>query len=123
MFVKGLDGAAKLTGVVEVAAGSYHSFALLSDGTVVAWGYNANGQLGDGTTTNQTTPVPVCGVDGSSQRLGGVAQLGLGGVSDHSLALLSDGRAVAWGRNDYGQLGDGTLQNRPRPVVVQLPQE
>lgn len=48
-----------LSGVVAVAAGSDHSLALKSDGTLWAWGYNGYGQLGDGTTTNRYSPVKV----------------------------------------------------------------
>ena len=46
-----------LQGVVAVAAGNSHSLALKADGTVLAWGYNGNGQLGDGGTTNRSRPV------------------------------------------------------------------
>ena len=53
-----------ITGVVAIAAGAGHSLALKSDGTVWAWGLNANGQLGDGTTMQRTTPVPVSGLTG-----------------------------------------------------------
>src|SRR5580704_3915382 len=45
-----------LSGVVAIARGSYHNLALLGDGTVRAWGFNAWGQLGDGTTMNRATP-------------------------------------------------------------------
>jgi alpha-tubulin suppressor-like RCC1 family protein len=50
--------------VVAIAGGRDHSLALLSDGTVKAWGLNAAGQLGDGTTTGRTTPVAVSGLSG-----------------------------------------------------------
>jgi alpha-tubulin suppressor-like RCC1 family protein len=56
-----------LTGVVQVAAGYYGSLALRSDGTVWAWGWNFNGELGDGTTTMRTTPVQVAGLTGVTQ--------------------------------------------------------
>jgi alpha-tubulin suppressor-like RCC1 family protein len=54
-----------LAGAVQVAGGHYHSVALLGDGTVRAWGANTYGQLGDGTTTRRTTPVPVPDLTGS----------------------------------------------------------
>ncbi len=79
-----------------------------------SWGYNAYGQLGNGTTTNATTPGPVSmpsGVTATAAAAGG----------DHSLAIGSDGNLYAWGQNGYGQLGDGTLVDSSTPVVVQLP--
>ncbi|MBI2916825.1 MAG: S8 family serine peptidase [Chloroflexi bacterium] len=99
-----------LTGVAAVAVGDYyHSLALKSDGTVWAWGWNYHGQLGDGTTTDRHTPVPVSG-------LTGVVAIAAGGY--HSLALKSDGTVWAWGGNDNGQLGDDTQTNRTTPVQV-----
>src|SRR5260370_23717590 len=82
--------------------------ALRSDGTAVAWGYNGEGELGDGTTTNRITPVAVSG-------LTGVTQIAAGG--SHSMALRSDGTAVAWGYNREGELGDGTTTNPITPVA------
>nr|WP_269456777.1 Ig-like domain-containing protein [Thermanaeromonas toyohensis] len=93
-----------------ISAGTYHSLALKSDGTVWAWGQNSYGQLGDGTTTNRYTPVQV-------QGLSDVVAVAAGG--GHSLALKSDGTVWAWGANNYGQLGDGTTANRYTPVQVQ----
>ena len=103
-----------LGGVSAIAAGGYHSFVLKSDGMVWAWGDNTNGQLGDGTTTNRSYPVQVMasagvGLDGVTTMSGG---------SDYSLVLKSDGTVWAWGRNAYGQLGDGTSTNRSNPVQV-----
>ncbi len=74
-----------------------------------AWGGNVFGQLGDGTTTSRTSPVPVVGMTS------GVTTIS-GGVL-HSLAVRN-GAAFAWGYNSNGQLGDGTLVNRLTPVVV-----
>ncbi len=70
---------AGLTNVVAIAAGSYHSLALGSDGTAWAWGHNQYGKLGDGTTTNHLTPVHVSGLSGATALSGG-------GV--HSLAIV-----------------------------------
>jgi len=92
-----------------VAAGGYHSLALKSDGTVLAWGDNANGQFGDGTNTSRNTPVQVSG-------LTGVVNIAAGII--HSLALKSDGTVWAWGYNGHGQLGDGTTTGRNTPVQV-----
>jgi alpha-tubulin suppressor-like RCC1 family protein len=92
-----------------VAAGGDHAIVLKSDGTLMAWGRNVQGQLGDGTATNRSSPVAVPGV-------AGVVAVAAGGF--HTVALKSDGTVMAWGYNDSGQLGDGTLTNRPSPVVV-----
>lgn len=117
--VKGLGGVGFLTGVFEIAAGGSHSLALLTDGRVVAWGNNQKGQLGDGTTNNKTVPVLVRDIDNLSNELTGVLSVVAGKA--HSLALLEDGRVVAWGNNEYGQLGDRTLSTeepRSTPVVI-----
>lgn len=88
-----------LSGVVAIAAGAEHSLALLSNGTVMAWGDNEQGQLGDGTTTNRPLPVAVPG-------LSNVVAIAAGG--NHSVALLANGTVYTWGENEYGQLGIGS---------------
>lgn len=118
VVVKGIGGMGELSGVVQIAAGWYHSLALLSDGRVVAWGYNSCGQLGDGTTVNRSYPVVVKGPGGAGE-LTGVVALAAGG--EFSAAVLCDGRVVTWGRNDAGQLGSGGTGNRPYPGYVVAP--
>jgi hypothetical protein len=86
-----------------VSAGGSHTLGLRADGSVWAWGANGSGQLGDGTTTQRTTPVAVSG-------LTGVVAIAAGG--QHSLALGSDGSVWSWGANGSGQLGDGTTTQR-----------
>ena len=105
VVVSGLGGKT----VTEVSAGGEHSLALLSNGTVVAWGDNAHGQLGNNSTNNSAVPVAVSG-------LGGVTAVAAGG--EHSLALLSNGTVVAWGDNAHGQLGNGSTTDNHVPVVV-----
>jgi uncharacterized repeat protein (TIGR01451 family) len=107
-----------LTSVIAITAGYIHSLALKSDGTVWAWGSNSSGQLGDGTTTSSSVPVQVLDETGLSA-LTGVTKLAIGGSRpEHSFVLKSDGTALAWGNNEYGQLGDGTNLNRSLPVQV-----
>jgi alpha-tubulin suppressor-like RCC1 family protein len=89
-----------LSTVKSVAAGGADGLALLENGTVVAWGNNGAGELGDGTTTQRSMPVKVSG-------LSGVTAIAAG--ESHSLALLSNGTVMAWGRNDWGQLGNGSI--------------
>ena len=98
-----------LTGVSAVSSTLFHTLALRSDGTVWAWGYNAQGALGDGTTANRFTPVHVSGV-------GGVVAVATGYL--HSIAVDGDGTVWAWGSNGVGQLGDGTKTNRLVPVAI-----
>ena len=98
-----------LSGVTAIAAGDGHSLALLSNGTVMAWGLNSSGQLGDGTTENSDVPVAVSGLSGV---------IGISAGSGQSLALLSNGTVMAWGANEWGQLGDGTTKDRHKPVAV-----
>jgi alpha-tubulin suppressor-like RCC1 family protein len=99
--------------VTQVSAGS-HSLAVTSDGRVLAWGFNFFGQLGDGTTTTRLTPVEVALPTGVT-----VTQVAAGAF--HSLAVTSDGHALAWGINISGQLGDGTTTRSSTPVQVHLP--
>jgi alpha-tubulin suppressor-like RCC1 family protein len=101
------------SGIVAVAAGHYHSLALRADGAVFAWGNNRNGELGDGTTSDRTIPVPVTGLGSGS----GVVAIAAG--LSHSLAAKADGSVVAWGGNAAGQLGNGTTSSSPVPVAVQ----
>ncbi|HLH23916.1 MAG TPA: hypothetical protein VK066_15440 [Chloroflexota bacterium] len=96
-------------GVEAVAAGLQYSLALKNDGTVWAWGTNEVGQLGNGTTDNQTAPVQVSGLTGVAAIVAGTS---------HALALKNDGTVWAWGANDMGQLGDSTNINRSTPVQV-----
>jgi alpha-tubulin suppressor-like RCC1 family protein len=99
-----------LSNVIAVAAGETFSLALRSDGSVVAWGSNKFGQLGNGTNTDRLTPVSVSGLTN------GVIAIAAGGA--HALALKSGGAVVAWGSNHFGQLGDGTSTDRNTPVQV-----
>ena len=98
------------SGVVAVAAGGYHTCALTTAGGVKCWGLNSSGQLGDGTTTDRTTPVDVSGLTS------GVAAVAAGYY--HTCALTTAGGLKCWGWNVYGQLGDGTTTNRTAPVDV-----
>lgn len=136
-------GACAGSKVAEVAAGHYSSLARCADGTAWGWGRDDTGQLGDAGTRAVTHPQRIPGLTGVIQIAGGrnhsialrssgtvslrltpVATTGLIGVTavaggrDHSLACASGGAVYAWGKNTYGQLGDGTTTNRRTPTRV-----
>ncbi len=109
--VHGMGDVGLLTAVSAIAASAATTYALKDDGSIVAWGQNAGGQIGDGTTTQRTTPVQIAGLGpGSAVRIAAIAA---GGA-----ALKSDGGIVAWGLNGGGQVGDGTMAQRLSPVPV-----
>ena len=94
--------AQRLTSVIAVAAGKQHTVALRSDGTVWAWGYNNDGQLGDGTQLSRPLPVQALG-------LANVVAVSAG--QNATVALKSDGTVWTWGSNFYGALGEGIVRN------------
>ncbi len=102
-------GSGQLSGVAQLAAGWYHSLALLPDGTVLSWGRNADGELGDGTRTARSRPVRVRGLAKVRFIAAGV---------DFSAAITQDGSLWAWGRNGRGQLGNGSTQSSAVPQRV-----
>lgn len=107
-----------LVDITAINGGYCHSLALRSDGSLWAWGSNGYGTIGTGTSpetptdisTDALSPVAVP-VDGEVARMQGCYHF--------SLALMSDGTLKAWGRNNYGQLGDGTQEQRASPVTIQ----
>ena len=117
--VQGLD-----SGVKAISAGGApvdrftaggHSCAVTTTGTVKCWGWNDEGQLGDGSTVNRPAPVSVTGI------ITGAQDVATG--DKHTCALIGDvagGTAgvKCWGQNRYGQLGVGTTESYPTPVQV-----
>ena len=104
----------KMSGVVSVSAGWYHTVFLKNDGTVWAVGGNSSGALGDGNTTNRSNPVQV--VDENGIIFNDVVQISAG--QSHTAFLKSDGSVWAVGYNGSGRLGDGTTITRLNPVQV-----
>ena len=109
----------------QVSAGGDHSLALDSDGNAYAWGYNSYyGELGDGTTSQRTTPVRVRTPDRNTypDLPADFTYVQVSAGTSHSLALGSDGNAYAWGYNDYGQLGNNSNSyTNPVPIRVRNP--
>ena len=98
------------SGVVAIAAGSNHTCALTAAGGVVCWGYNGDGELGNGATTDSLVPVAVVGLPS------GATQVATG--ADYTCAVTVVGGVLCWGKNDHGELGNGTETNSPIPVAV-----
>ena len=101
--------------IQTVAGGMYHTLALTDDNKVYAWGYNEDGELGDGNSGDSITPVQVLGKGGVGF-LSSVTQITAGAY--HNVALQSGGAIYTWGYNWEGQLGDGTKTNKSTPVDV-----
>jgi len=87
-----------------------HSCAIRAPNEVWCWGFNQFGQLGDGSTTSRTTPVAVAGITAPSS-------IAVGDLHTCVVRIL-DGRALCWGSNARGQVGDGTTDDRTEPVLV-----
>ncbi len=99
------------SGVTAVAAGGLHTCAVVAGGAVQCWGDNSSGELGNGTTTDSLTPVPVKGLSSGTTAVA----LGFG----HTCALLKGGEVKCWGLNTYGELGTGGVSDPVKvPVAV-----
>lgn len=99
-----------ITTWVDVAAGRRHVLGRTSAGVLYGWGFNGAGELGDGTTTEKSSPVTV---------VGGITnwtQMSCGQY--HNLAITATGLLYTWGKGSYGRLGDGTTVNKSSPVTV-----
>jgi alpha-tubulin suppressor-like RCC1 family protein len=87
---------------VAISSGKYHTCAILDNGSVSCWGYNNKGQLGDGTNTDRYTPALT-----SSLGIGRTA-VAISSGGSFTCVILDDGNVSCWGKNTYGNLGDGT---------------
>jgi alpha-tubulin suppressor-like RCC1 family protein len=100
-----------LTNVIAIAAGNYTGYALRGDLTVWAWGYNAFGELGNGTTTNSGTPVQVQGLS----QIHSIA-----GTQANGYAVTGTGAVYAWGRGGQGAIGNGSFADQLTPVLANV---
>ena len=98
------------TPVQAIAAGSNHTCLVTTNGSVLCWGANYVGQLGDNTTTERVTPITVTGLSSPVQAIAT--------GTDHTCAVTTGGDVYCWGYNTYGQLGNGTTTDSLTPVTV-----
>ena len=96
--------------IVSIGGGATHFCAVTSDGGLKCLGYNANGELGDNSINNRFTPGDVHGLTNGVKAV-------VGGIN-HTCALTTGGAVKCWGKNDDGQLGDSTTDERDVPVDV-----
>ena len=102
---------ANMNGVQSLAAGWGHTCALTEAGSVYCWGSNEFGQLGVHTQEDDM-PTPIM-VDSLSEWVTALTAKG-----GHTCALITTGEVKCWGVNTYGQLGDGSIEDRDRPSPV-----
>lgn len=100
------------SGIVGIGAGYGYTCAKRNDGAAFCWGFNAYGQLGDGTTTMKLIPTLVQGIGM------GTDTAAISGIYYHSCARTGSGAAYCWGNNGHGQLGDGTTSDHSTAVPV-----
>lgn len=112
--VHGPGNVGYLNSITAVMGGEIHNVALKSDGTVWAWGWNAFGQLGNGTTNDAYSPIQT-GL-GAVPPLTSVVKLG--GRPYFTIAVKADGTVWAWGMNQFGQMGNDTVNPMSGPQVT-----
>ena len=98
------------SGVIGLSSGYGFNCALMNDGRVKCWGNNAQGELGDGTTTASSTPVSVSNITDA---------VAISTGNQYACALLKTGSVMCWGDNAKGQFGDGTTMSTTIPVLSQ----
>ena len=104
-------GGGLTSGVQKIAVGSFHRCAIMAgSGALKCWGANGSGAVGDGTTTDRAVATDVAGLSSG--------MIGVAAGDGFSCALTNAGGVKCWGRNTYGQLGDGSTAMRTTPVDV-----
>ena len=104
---------------VKIASGMYHGIALGSEGSVWTWGYNSDGQRGQGNTNGAATmraPTQV-----AQSALGNLPAIDIAGSNNTSCAVNSAGTAYCWGDGSNGALGNGSSSDVSSPTPVTMP--
>ena len=101
--------------VKQVSAGSFHSVCVTVDGKIYSWGYGENGQLGLGDVEERLTPTLL-----TSVLLRDQVGVHVGAGAFHTLCATADGTLLAWGDNEFGQLGVGNQTDCLEPMLVDV---
>ncbi len=103
--------------IVSISSGSFHSALVTSFGDIFLWGLNSYGQLGNDSTTNSSVPISI--YDEIKFELLFNEKVNQVSLSEYNSTITTSfGRVFAWGRNNQGQVGDGTLITRKTPVEI-----
>ena len=102
----------EISTAIQVSAGEYHTCAVLSTGHIDCWGDNEEGQLGDGTTTDSDTPVEVQEISDATEVTAAEER--------NTCALVASGHIECWGNDEFGQLGNDSLNERPNETPVEV---
>ena len=102
--------------IKRIAAGIWHTCAIASDDKVYCWGDNGNGQLGNGSTTQSNVPIAVSTTGALAGKT--IKRIATGGGNSFNCVIASDDKAYCWGKNDHGQLGNGSTTQSNVPVAV-----
>ena len=113
-----LNAATPIKNISEIAAGGYFILLLKQNKNVLALGDNTYGELGNGESGDDPVENPVTVV--SPSKIGVLTNIkSIAGGLIHSLSLSNDGNVYSWGRNNYGQLGDGTTYDSNVPILIE----
>jgi alpha-tubulin suppressor-like RCC1 family protein len=114
-LVKDVGGSGALQQVFAISGGGAHTCAVRGTGEVLCWGKNDKGQVGVSGTSNRSSPVLV-DIEASGPAAGVAAG------TAHTCAWLADGNMTCWGKNDTGQLGNGTTSTaaNPDPATIRF---
>ena len=101
-----------ITNAISISCMGYHSCALLDNGSVMCWGDNSEGQLGDGDApTDKSTPAYTTGVTNATSIYSGYM---------HTCAIVENSEIMCWGSNEYGRLGDNSFRDTPKDTIMPL---
>ena len=113
--ISDLDNSLKGKTITNIYLDAYTKIALDNEGKVHAWGDNSNGQVGDGSNENRNTPICISDLDNSLKGRT-ITNIYLDGYA--KIALDNEGKVHAWGSNPFGQVGDGSNEDRNTPICI-----